>query len=48
MHACILERYGAQTWMCTKRDESKLQAVELKFLRETVGKPGETELETHP
>jgi hypothetical protein len=30
--------YGADTWTCTKREESKLQAVEMKFLRAIVGK----------
>jgi hypothetical protein len=35
--------YGAETWTCTKREESKLQAVEMKFLRRIVGKPGEIE-----
>jgi hypothetical protein len=39
--------YGAEKWTCTKREESKLQAVEMKLLRATVGKPGEMKLETH-
>jgi hypothetical protein len=30
--------YGAQTWPCTKREESKLQAAEMKCLRAVVGK----------
>jgi hypothetical protein len=30
--------YGAGTWTCTKREESKIQAVEMKFLEEIVGK----------
>jgi hypothetical protein len=30
--------YGAETWTCSKREESKLQAVEMKFLRAIVGK----------
>jgi hypothetical protein len=29
--------YGAETWTCTERDESKVQAAEMKFLRATVG-----------
>jgi hypothetical protein len=28
----------AETWTCTKREESKLQAAEMKFLRGIVGK----------
>jgi hypothetical protein len=39
--------YGTETWSCTKREESKLQAAEMKFLRGIVEKPGEVELETH-
>jgi hypothetical protein len=35
--------YGAVTRTCTKREESKLQAVELKVLGGIVGKPGEIE-----
>jgi hypothetical protein len=30
--------YGAETWACTKTDESKLQTVEIKVLRGIVGK----------
>jgi flagellar basal body-associated protein FliL len=30
--------YGAESWTCTKREESKIQAMELKFLREILGK----------
>jgi hypothetical protein len=30
--------YGAESWMCTKREESKIQAMEMKFLREILGK----------
>jgi hypothetical protein len=30
--------YGAETWTCIKREESKLQAVKMKLLRATVGK----------
>jgi hypothetical protein len=29
--------YGNEIWTCTKRQESKLQAAEMKFLRATVG-----------
>jgi hypothetical protein len=29
--------YGSETWTCTEREESKLQAAEMKFLRATVG-----------
>jgi hypothetical protein len=29
---------GAETWTCTKRERSKLQTVEMKFLRAIVGK----------
>jgi hypothetical protein len=29
---------GAETWTCTKREESKIQAVEMKFLRAVTGK----------
>jgi hypothetical protein len=28
----------AETWTCTVREESKLQAVEMKFVRAIVGK----------
>jgi hypothetical protein len=30
--------YGAETWTFTKREESKIQAIELKFLRAVMGK----------
>jgi hypothetical protein len=30
--------YGAETWTCTKREESKIQATEMKFLRAIMGK----------
>jgi hypothetical protein len=30
--------YGAETWTCTEGGESKLQPVEMKFLRGMVGK----------
>jgi hypothetical protein len=30
--------YGAETWKCIKGQQRKLQAVEIKFLRGTVGK----------
>jgi hypothetical protein len=30
--------YGAESWTCTKREESKIQAMEMKFLREILGK----------
>jgi hypothetical protein len=36
--ALLLLLYGAETWTCTKRQESKLQADEMKFLRRIVGK----------
>jgi hypothetical protein len=35
--------YGEETQTCTKREESKLQAAEMKFLRATVGKNQERE-----
>jgi hypothetical protein len=38
--------YGAESWTCTKREESKIQAMEMKFLRKIVGKPEETKSET--
>jgi hypothetical protein len=30
--------HGAESWTCTKREESKIQAMEMKFLREIIGK----------
>jgi hypothetical protein len=30
--------YGAETWTCTKREESKIQATEMKFFRAIMGK----------
>jgi hypothetical protein len=30
--------YGEETWMCTKREEIKIQATEIKFLRAILGK----------
>jgi hypothetical protein len=30
--------YGAETWTCTKREESKIQATEIKFLTAIMGK----------
>jgi hypothetical protein len=30
--------YGAKIWTCTKTEESKIQATELKFLIEIMGK----------
>jgi hypothetical protein len=38
MYFKIILLYGAQIWSCTKREESKLQAAEMKFLRATVEK----------
>jgi hypothetical protein len=35
--------YGAETWACTKTEESKMQAVEMKFLRTIKERPRETE-----
>jgi CRISPR/Cas system CSM-associated protein Csm5 (group 7 of RAMP superfamily) len=29
---------GAESWTCTKKEESKIQAMEMKFLRENLGK----------
>jgi hypothetical protein len=39
--------YTAQAQTCTKGQESKLQAVEMKFLTGIAENTGETELETH-
>jgi hypothetical protein len=30
--------HRAESWTCTKREESKIQAKEMKFLREIIGK----------
>jgi hypothetical protein len=30
--------FGGETWICNKREESKLQAAEMKFSRRIVGK----------
>jgi hypothetical protein len=30
--------YGAESWTCTKREEGKIQAMEMKFLRGILGK----------
>jgi hypothetical protein len=30
--------HGAESWTCTKREESKIQAMEMKFLRDIIGK----------
>jgi hypothetical protein len=30
--------YGAKSWTCTRKEESKIQAMEMKFLREILGK----------
>jgi hypothetical protein len=30
--------YGVETWTCTKTEESKMQAVEIKFLNTIMGK----------
>jgi hypothetical protein len=30
--------YGAETWTCTKKEERKIQATEMKFLRAIMGK----------
>jgi hypothetical protein len=30
--------HGAESWTYTKREESKIQAMEMKFLREILGK----------
>jgi hypothetical protein len=30
--------HAAESWTCTKREESKIQAMEMKFLREIMGK----------
>jgi hypothetical protein len=29
--------YRAETWTCTKREESKIQAIEMKFLKAVMG-----------
>jgi hypothetical protein len=29
--------HGAESWTCTKREESKIQAMKMKFLREIIG-----------
>jgi hypothetical protein len=33
-----MQLYGAGSWTCTKREESKLQAGEMKLLKAIVGK----------
>jgi hypothetical protein len=33
-----LQRYTGETWTCTKRKKSNLQAVEMEFLRGILGK----------
>jgi hypothetical protein len=37
---CTLGRYYyvEQTWTCTKREENKIQAVEMKFVKAIMGK----------
>jgi hypothetical protein len=30
--------YGAESWTCTKKEENKIQAMEMKFLRGILGK----------
>jgi hypothetical protein len=30
--------YGVETWTCTQREESKIEAIEMKFLRAIMGK----------
>jgi hypothetical protein len=30
--------HGAESWTCTKREEGKIQAMEMKFLRQIIGK----------
>jgi hypothetical protein len=30
--------YGAEIWSCTKKEESKIQAIEMKFLTALMGK----------
>jgi hypothetical protein len=30
--------YGMKTWTCTKREEGKIQATEMKFMRALMGK----------
>jgi hypothetical protein len=30
--------HGADSWTCTKREESKIEAMEMKFVREIIGK----------
>jgi hypothetical protein len=37
--------YEAETWTCTKREESKLQAAGMKFLRGMVKKKKKQERE---
>jgi hypothetical protein len=38
-------KYNAESWALKKRNERKIQAVAMKFLRSMKGKQGGTELE---
>jgi hypothetical protein len=37
----------AETWTCIKREESKLKALDMKFLRGIVGKTKRDRIRTH-
>jgi hypothetical protein len=38
MHFKKMLLYGAETWTCTKREKSKIQATDMKFLTAIMGK----------